>query len=526
VALEINHRLVYCYVCDRYVANDTRRGELAALRRRLEELCTGIVEESRTRSGLLVRGSTQILALRPQRPDLHRADRRFTALQHWRLSVLARAFNTWRCVAARAELAAGSVSISSRCGVLAASGGGGLRLSFAEAPGQLLTPGQTGLRNLGNTCFMNSVLQALSCLAPFREYFLSVLVPRNSLWRQQTADCFSAAARKRLGEAPLSLSRELHNVLRVMWSGKYAVVTPVALLYTVWQKLPRFRGYQQQDAQEFLCFFRDTIHAELQQPQQPEFSATAAAGEAQPTPAPSPSSMTRRTVVQEMFEGQLESAVECLACGGVSQRSEPFLDLQLDVPSELLHVPRAGSRSRAPPPPRGHLHRLLEASLLCAETIDGYQCERCARPQKARRTLRISHLPRFICLVIKRFTWSTGSAKVDTEIEFPLRDLDFGPYVLPDASLPPPVHAGDEFPSPRSSRPVRATLRSLVIHHGTTLRQGARVCLPLYLSICTIYLPTHPPAYLPTYHPSGLRDDALAMRRGRRNIYVQARARC
>ena len=43
--------------------------------------------------------------------------------------------------------------------------------------------------------------------------------------------------------------KELHNLLRVVWSGKWAVVTPYALLDALWRFVPRFRNYQQQDAQ-------------------------------------------------------------------------------------------------------------------------------------------------------------------------------------------------------------------------------------------------------------------------------------
>jgi len=49
-----------------------------------------------------------------------------------------------------------------------------------------------------------------------------------------------------------SLSSELSALLRVMWSGKWAVVSPHQMLSAVWTKMPFFKGYTQHDAQEFL----------------------------------------------------------------------------------------------------------------------------------------------------------------------------------------------------------------------------------------------------------------------------------
>ena len=49
-----------------------------------------------------------------------------------------------------------------------------------------------------------------------------------------------------------SLSKEMHALMRVMWSGKWAVVTPHAVLNAVWELTPYFRGYTQHDAHEFL----------------------------------------------------------------------------------------------------------------------------------------------------------------------------------------------------------------------------------------------------------------------------------
>lgn len=39
---------------------------------------------------------------------------------------------------------------------------------------------------------------------------------------------------------------QLHALLRVLWSGKWAVVTPFALLEAIWKFVPRFKNYQQQ----------------------------------------------------------------------------------------------------------------------------------------------------------------------------------------------------------------------------------------------------------------------------------------
>lgn len=44
------------------------------------------------------------------------------------------------------------------------------------------------------------------------------------------------------------------------------VLEPRDLLYSVCRLNPMFRGYGQQDAQEFLRFFLDSLHEEMKEP--------------------------------------------------------------------------------------------------------------------------------------------------------------------------------------------------------------------------------------------------------------------
>ena len=50
------------------------------------------------------------------------------------------------------------------------------------------------------------------------------------------------------------LSSEIQALLRVMWSGRMSLVIPQGFLHALWSAVPSFRGYRQQDAQEFLWY--------------------------------------------------------------------------------------------------------------------------------------------------------------------------------------------------------------------------------------------------------------------------------
>ncbi|CAB3367411.1 Hypothetical predicted protein [Cloeon dipterum] len=109
--------------------------------------------------------------------------------------------------------------------------------------------GLTGLQNIGNTCYMNSALQALSNTPPLTRFFL---------------ECGSSIVKN---ERKPNLARSYLRLMEDMWNPKrLGYVTPSNILYGIRNVHPIFRGYQQHDTQEFLRCFMDQLHEELKEP--------------------------------------------------------------------------------------------------------------------------------------------------------------------------------------------------------------------------------------------------------------------
>lgn len=190
--------------------------------------------------------------------------------------------------------------------------------------------GATGLSNLGNTCFMNSSIQCVSNTQPLTQYFISgrhlyELNRTNPIgMKGHMAKCYG-------------------DLVQELWSGTQKNVAPLKLRWTIAKYAPRFNGFQQQDSQELLAFLLDGLHEDLNRVHEkpyvelkdsdgrPDWEVAAEAWD---------NHLRRnRSIVVDLFHGQLRSQVKCKTCGHISVRFDPFNFLSLPLPMDsYMHL--------------------------------------------------------------------------------------------------------------------------------------------------------------------------------------------
>uniref|UniRef100_A0A8D0A092 Ubiquitin carboxyl-terminal hydrolase n=1 Tax=Sander lucioperca TaxID=283035 RepID=A0A8D0A092_SANLU len=113
---------------------------------------------------------------------------------------------------------------------------------------ELKPRGLTGMKNIGNSCYMNAALQALSNCPPLTQFFL---------------DCSGLV---RTDKKP-ALCKSYQKLISELWHKKRpSYVVPTSLSHGIKLVNPMFRGYAQQDTQEFLRCLMDQLHEELKEP--------------------------------------------------------------------------------------------------------------------------------------------------------------------------------------------------------------------------------------------------------------------
>ncbi|XP_069728672.1 ubiquitin carboxyl-terminal hydrolase 17-like protein 6 [Phaenicophaeus curvirostris] len=233
-----------------------------------------------------------------------------------------------------------------------------------------------GLRNVGNTCFLNATIQCLTYTPPLANYLLS---------REHSRTC--------LRDEFCMLCAMEHHITWVFGSSGSAI-RPVAIIGVINEIAEHFCFGRQEDAHEFLRFTVDAMQRACLN------GCTQLDRQTQTT-----------TLIDQIFGGYLRSCVKCKACGSPSDTYEPFLDLTVEIEG-------VDSIQQA-------LNLFVRPEMLCND--NAYMCDRCKTKVQATKRFSIHQASNVLTLSLKRFS-SVSGGKITKDVTYP-EFLDIRPYM-------------------------------------------------------------------------------------------------
>uniref|UniRef100_A0A667Y7P6 USP domain-containing protein n=1 Tax=Myripristis murdjan TaxID=586833 RepID=A0A667Y7P6_9TELE len=222
-----------------------------------------------------------------------------------------------------------------------------------------------GLRNVGNTCFLNATLQCLSYTPPLGNYMLA---------QEHSKTC---------DDPVLCMMCTMQEHITEVFANSGKVIEP----------LGEFCRGNQEDAHEFLRYIVSAMQSSC-------LRGTELDMRTQET-----------SFIHQVFGGYLRSRVECLNCKAVSDTLEPFMDVALEIQT----VP---SVTKA-------LEQFVRPEQLGGE--NAYKCSECKKMVTASKRLTIHHSSNVLTVALKRFADFSGG-KLTKDVKYP-EYLDLRPFM-------------------------------------------------------------------------------------------------
>ncbi|XP_031784863.1 ubiquitin carboxyl-terminal hydrolase 8 isoform X2 [Nasonia vitripennis] len=285
-----------------------------------------------------------------------------------------------------------------------------------------LHPGITGLKNLGNSCYMNSIIQCLSNTVYLAKYF------NDNKYTDHLNRNIDKVARGYVAE-------EVAQVIKALWRGQYKSISPRDLKNVIGQYKMQFENFDQQDSHEFLMFLLDWMHNDLKQKIKTRYDRALTIAETEWEKSMNGQS----SVISKLFFGQLRSTIECLYCNQNSTTYETFNSLTMSLPTTNKCT----------------LDECVK-KFVSGQRVSGWKCPNCKVPREGMKKFDIAKLPHIIVIHLNRFGETSGwLEKKNTAVDFPLTNFIMRHYVVQD---------NDNF---NNSQSYNYNLYAMSNHYGT-----------------------------------------------------------
>ena len=260
--------------------------------------------------------------------------------------------------------------------------------------------GHCGLMNLGNTCFLNSILQCLFHVMPLTDYILT----------NEFSEDIEQSNKITL---EFKLFYAYTKLIENVWTCNRVIVPKKFLLYLS-QFVPNYSLGNQQDAMEYLTYILDAFDRCLSY----EIEVVPNKGLNQTTllAIASWKKFFERdySIIKRHFYGQYHNRIKCSTCEKWSEDNfDPFNVLPLAIPD--------------------HSNLTLTDCLKYANDPHqvNFQCDHCKSKQVGMKKSSIFTLPNVLIIQLKRF--NNSNVKNEATVQIPFDNFDMRPFLSNEA---------------------------------------------------------------------------------------------
>ncbi|KAI5960137.1 ubp14 [Candida pseudojiufengensis] len=250
----------------------------------------------------------------------------------------------------------------------------------------------TGFQNLGNSCYLNSVIQSLFDLEPYKSYFENL---------EFDFDVQNPAE---------DLKSQLIKIYDGLYSGRYSKsgsikgedyqigIKPSTFKTLIGQNHPEFQTSKQQDAFEFLLYLMESLDKNF------------------------------GLILNSKFNFLFADKVICSNCKYGSLKDESIDNLALPLEDEVLNVEDGKKIYKKT--------TLMDSfkKLTAPEIIEGFKCDNCSSGKPAIKSSGFVTFPNYLIVNVQRIkleNWAPYKADVPVEIPY---ELDLAEFKAPKFS--------------------------------------------------------------------------------------------